>query len=263
MPYVHYVPRWTKAVKYLIVINFLFFIISVIMDRGAGIGPLYYSLGLVPRLVRSEGRVWQLFTYMFLHGGFFHFLFNMFALWMFGSELEHHWGTREFLKYYCITGVGAGVLALITSWNSSVPIVGASGAIYGLLLAYGLYFPDRLIYIWFLIPIKAKHLVILFGIVEFFAALSQSSSGIAHFAHLGGILVGLAYLKFRQRGPTNQLRSKWTQWWAARGRGKITDLQKEVDRILEKISEQGIESLTEWEKKILDHASRSYDGEVE
>ena len=257
MSYHYYTPHWTKVVKYLILINFLLFIIGFIA------GPtLYFALGLVPKLVWKRGMVWQLFTYMFLHGGFFHFLFNMFALWMFGSELEHYFGSREFFKYYCITGIGAGVIALITSPNSLVPTVGASGAIYGLLLAYGLFFPNRLIYLWFLIPIKAKHLVLLFGIIEFFAALSHTSPGIAHFAHLGGILVGFVYLKTRQRNLISWLRWKWTQWWVSRKEEEMLDLQKEVDRILEKISEQGIESLTEREKRILNKASKLYDGEI-
>ena len=206
--------------------------------------------------------VWQLFTYMFLHGGFFHFLLNMFLLWMFGSELERHFGSREFLKYYCITGVGAGVLTLLASPHSLIPTVGASGAIYGLLLAYALYFPNRLIYLWFLIPIKAKHLVIFFGIIEFFFALSHAPSGIAHFAHLGGILVGFLYLKTRRRAVWSWLRWKWMHWWASRREEQISDLQREVDRILEKISDQGIESLTEREKQILNRASKLYEGEI-
>ncbi len=257
MPYQYYSPRWTKVVKYLILINFLLFIIGFIA------GPSLYSvLGLVPKLVWKRAMVWQLFTYMFLHGGFFHFFFNMFALWMFGSELEYHFGTREFFKYYCITGVGAGVLTLITSPNSLIPTVGASGAIYGLLLAYGLYFPNRRIYLWLFIPIKAKHLVILFGVIEFFAALSHASSGIAHFAHLGGILVGFVYLKTRKRNLMSWFRWKWTQRWVSRRDEEITDLQSEVDRILEKISAQGIESLTERERRILHKASKLYDGEI-
>jgi membrane associated rhomboid family serine protease len=257
MSHYYYSPRWTNVVKYLLLINFLMFVIGFVA------GPsLYFVLGLVPKLVWRRGMVWQLFTYMFLHGGFFHFLFNMFLLWMFGSELERHLGSREFLKYYCITGVGAGVLTLLASPNSLVPTVGASGAIYGLLLAYALYFPNRLIYLWFLIPIKAKHLVIFFGIIEFFAALSHTPSGIAHFAHLGGILVGFVYLKARRPALWSWLRWKWIDWWASRREEEISDLQMEVDRILEKISEQGIKNLTEREKRILDRASKLYDGEI-
>jgi len=180
---------------------------------------------------------------------------------MFGSELEYHFGSREFLKYYCITGIGAGIITVLTSPHSLVPTIGASGAIFGLLLAYALYFPDRLIYVWFLIPIKAKHLVIILGAIDFMAAFSHTSTGIAHFAHLGGLLVGYLYLRTR-RGWRQWLRGKWTQWWVSRRKEKMADLQDEVDRILEKIGQQGMEALTEREKRILDQASKLYDGEI-
>jgi membrane associated rhomboid family serine protease len=261
MSYYYRVTRWTRVVKYLIITNAITFLVTVLVRRGHG-PDLNYILGLVPKLVWSEGQVWLLFTYMFLHGDVLHLFFNMFVLWMFGSELEHHMGSRRFLKYYGITGVGAGILTLITSPTSLSPTVGASGAIYGLLLAYALYFPNRLIYLWFLVPIKAKHLVIILGAVEFYAAFSYTSSGIAHFAHLGGILIGFLYLKGRRLRPLSRLRQKSTQRWISRREEEMGDLQAEVDRILDKISEQGIEGLTESERRILDRASQLYDEEI-
>lgn len=250
MSYQYYRPRWSKTVKNLIIINGILFLAALI-----GGYRFYLFFGLVPKFVWKKLMLWQPITYMFLHGGFFHIFFNMFALWMFGTEIEYLWGKKEFLRYYFITGVGAGILTVLTSPNSTIPTVGASGAIYGILLAYGLLFPDRLIYLFFLIPIKAKHLVILFGIVEFFAALSHTSGGIAHFAHLGGLLVGLVYLKVDFRHYFLKLKEKIIERKVSQQRWKISKLKEEVDRILEKISDEGVDSLTEEEKKTLDQAS--------
>ncbi|MBM3286818.1 MAG: rhomboid family intramembrane serine protease [Candidatus Eisenbacteria bacterium] len=157
---------------------------------------LLYTLGLVPRDV-IHGRIWQLLTYMFLHGSFFHIAFNMLALWMFGSQLEFLWGGRRFIQYYLFTGIGAGITNTVFEASSSIPIVGASGAVYGLLLAYGIYFPNRQILVYFLFPMRAKYFVILFGLLEFLASIRGFTirDGIAHLAHLGGLLFGLIYIK--------------------------------------------------------------------
>jgi membrane associated rhomboid family serine protease len=120
----------------------------------------------------------------------------MFALWIFGCELERYWGTRVFVKYALITGIGAGVSTVIVSPNLGIPTIGASGLVYGVLLAYGLFFPNRLIYLYFLFPIKAKYFVLIFGAIELYASLSGSSDNIAHLAHLGGMLFGFFYLKY-------------------------------------------------------------------
>lgn len=256
MVYRPYVPGLTTVVKYLIAANVALFVLTSYPPLGHS---LFGALALIPKMVVSEGRIWQLFSYMFLHGGLLHLMVNMFVLWMFGSELERYFGSKEFFKYYCITGVGAGVLTWLTSFSSMIPVVGASGAVYGLLLAYGLHFPNRLVYLWFFIPIKAKHLVVLFGVIEFVAAISTTSSGIAHFAHLGGMLVGFLYLKSQERYLSEKLRSRWVRWWRTRRKTQAVDLEEEVDRILEKISHQGMGSLSDREKKILDYASRFYD----
>jgi membrane associated rhomboid family serine protease len=147
---------------------------------------------------------WQLITYMFLHGGFIHLLFNMFALWMFGVELENTWGQKRFLTYYFICGIGAGLCNLLIAplFGSTGPTIGASGAVYGILVAFGYLFPNRNIYIYGLIPVKAKYLVVLYMLMELFLAGGGASDGIAHFAHLGGGVIGLIYLLIYYRGSS-------------------------------------------------------------
>ena len=159
----------------------------------------------MPTLVLHQFWVWQLATYMFLHGGIFHILFNMLALWMFGAELERIWGTRYFLKFYFVTGIGAGFLTVLFSLlpfgfaqqvQHSI-VIGASGAIYGLLLAYALYFPDRPIYMYFVFPIPAKIFVAIMGAIAFFSSLSEAG-GVANATHLGGLLVGVSLPQGRE-----------------------------------------------------------------
>lgn len=172
----------------------------------------YFALNpLIPIAYQDGGQIiqisfypWQLFTYMFLHGGFFHLLLNMFALWMFGVELENIWGQKRFLTYYLLCGVGAGLCNLLIAplFTTVGPTVGASGAIYGILVAFGYLFPNRNIYIYGLIPVKAKYLVIIYMLIELFSAVGSSDSGIAHMAHLGGGVVGLIYLLIFYRGSS-------------------------------------------------------------
>src|SRR3954469_5713161 len=155
----------SSAMKALIGLNVAVFFAQLAMRS------LTEVLGLVPLFVVSRFWIWQLATYMFLHGGLFHILFNMLALWMFGTELERIWGTKNFLKFYFVTGIGAGILTVLFSllpFSASQQlhrsdIIGASGAIYGLLLAYALYFPDRPIYMYLLFPIPAKYAVMIMG----------------------------------------------------------------------------------------------------
>jgi len=156
---------------------------------------LEYYFGLSPYQVTHGFMIWQFVTYMFLHGGVFHILINMLMLYMFGNELERLWGTRRFVQYYLITGIGAGVCSWIVGINSPAITIGASGAIYGLLMAYGVTYPDRIVYLNFLFPVKVKWMVLIMGAVAFFSSLGGSNAGIAHVAHLGGMLVGYAYLK--------------------------------------------------------------------
>lgn len=141
---------------------------------------------------------WQLITYQFLHGGFTHILFNLFALWMFGVEMENRWGSSKFLTYYLLSGIGAGIIHMIISpmFGEMGPTIGASGAIYGILLAFGLTYPNRPIIMFPLfIPIPAKYFVLIFGVIEFISGLT-GGDGVAHFAHLGGALTGFILLKY-------------------------------------------------------------------
>ncbi len=186
-------------------------------------------LGLQPRLV-MHGWIWQLATYMFLHGGLFHILFNMLALWMFGTELERVWGTRYFLKFYFVTGIGAGILTVVVSflpfeftrplYGSNV--IGASGAIYGLLLAYGLYFPDRRIYMYFVFPIPARIFVLIMGAIAFYSSLGGTGGGVANATHLGGLLVGYVFLKSARVHPLAEVKYRYLKW-------KINRLRKKFD----------------------------------
>src|SRR5581483_12457301 len=137
---------------------------------------------LTPYLVTHGLALWQPATYLFLHAVFFHIIFNMLALWMFGSEIERTWGPRRFLFYYFLTGIGGGLTVVLVNPNSLVATLGAYGAIYGILLAYGLLFPDRLIFIWFILPLKAKYLVTIMGAIEFLSALQQPGDIVSHVA---------------------------------------------------------------------------------
>jgi membrane associated rhomboid family serine protease len=258
----------TEWVKVLIIIN-----VAVFFGEMVAWSPMVRYFGLIPADVVSKLRLWQFVTYMFLHGGFFHLLFNMLILWMFGSEMERTWGPETFIRYYFFTGVGAGILTWVLSPASPIPNIGASGALYGILLAYAMTYPNRLIYIYFIVPVPAKYLVVIFGAFEFLASVSHTSDGIGHFAHLGGMLFGLVYL--RVFGIASWARPEGKGWWdpaswrdayrrwRRRQRMKVLDLQEkrdaarkaEVDAILEKIAREGMDSLTSREKKILEEAS--------
>jgi membrane associated rhomboid family serine protease len=184
----------TRAVKVLIIVNISVFFLQVLAHRIMGDAiELYF--GLNPYLVTHEFMLWQFVTYMFLHGTIFHILVNMLMLYMFGNELERYWGTRRFVQYYFITGIGAGVCSWIVGINTFSIVIGASGAVYGLLLAYGVTYPNRIVYFNLLFPIKVKWLVLIMGAIAFISSISESNSGIAHVAHLGGMLVGYIYLR--------------------------------------------------------------------
>lgn len=162
--------------------------------------PEMVYLGLVPSLVVSYGFVWQLVTYQFLHGGFGHIVINMFILWMFGRELEPLWGSGRFLRYYLICGIGGGLanlaVALLPAVDPNIPVIGASGATLGVLLAYGLLFPNRRILLYGVFPVRARTLVFIMVILDLlFAVWSQGRSEVAHFAHLGGMATGYLMLR--------------------------------------------------------------------
>ncbi|MCR4438578.1 MAG: rhomboid family intramembrane serine protease [bacterium] len=270
-----------RAVKWLLAANIVMFIVQQLGN--AFLQPMVVSgrlllpvriprleafLALIPAWVVGKGWWWQIFTYMFLHGNLLHLLVNMLFLWVFGAELERVWGWRRLLSYYLTCGIGAGVFHLVFRLHSAVPVVGASGAVYGLLMAYGLLFPERVItlFLFFVLPIqiRAKYLVLLFGGMSLLGGIGSlfgSEGGIAHLAHLGGMVVGYFYLR---RGwlfgnPLVRVR----QWWRnrrveaqQRRWEKMQRYRQRVDMLLDKINEVGYDNLTSREKKELKQASR-------
>ena len=247
-------PGLPDAVKTLLIANMVVYLLQQVFDR-----TMTYYFGLVPVLF-WDGYIWQAVTYMFMHGGFWHILFNMFILWMLGRTLETVWGSKKFFKYYFFTGIGAALLNVALTPGSPIPIVGASGAVYGLLLAFGVLFPNQPIYLYFLIPIKAKYLVIGLAVIEFFSGFNTASP-VAHFAHLGGMLFGLIYLKYprwkaKLRGWQGEQTRKQHLKVVYRRQDEVRKLQKEVDDLLDKINREGLDALTDAEKKRLEQASR-------
>ena len=186
--------RVTPAVKFLLIANTAVFVAQTLFGAGSDLHIEFY-LGLVPRLVFEELFLWQLFTYQFLHGGIFHILFNMLAVWMFGCDLEQRWGSSFFLRYYFICVLGGGLLNTFLAPGQTGPSVGASAGVYGLLLAYGLIYPNRIIYFYFLFPMKMKHFVWIIGGIALYSSIASGQSGIAHLAHLGGMVFGYLYLR--------------------------------------------------------------------
>jgi len=173
----------------------------------------------------------------------------MFVLFIFGRELELTWGKKFFLIYYLTCGVGAGLFSALLTPHL---IIGASGAIYGLLIAFGMLYPNRYLLLYFFIPIKAKYLVILLVAFEFLASLSSPGDHIAHSAHLAGMAVGFLFLKIKQQVIKHRARKMHREF------RQKTDFEEEVDRILTKLNVFGPESLTEREKEILNEASEYY-----
>jgi len=164
-------------------------------------GFLVTTFSLFPIIIKTMGWYWQFITYMFLHGSFWHLFFNMYALYLFGKPLEEKWGGREFLFFYLFTGIGAGVITYF--WNSIqnpyIPTIGASGALFGVILAFGLEFPETILLLFFFIPLKAKYAVFVFGAIEVIMLLTGTMQRIGHFTHIAGILFGYIYYLLRIR----------------------------------------------------------------
>ena len=256
----------TRSIKFLIIGCTASFIVGKLFEL-SGSSFWLDAFGLTPVLVRKYLLLWQLGTYMFVHGNIWHLIFNMFVLWMFGGELERVWGSREFLVFFFITGVCVGLLyfifasglPLIVSAGSPYQVlIGSSGAIFGLLAAYGLMFPERTVLFMLLFPMKAKWFVLLIAAIEFY--MSWSPSGVSHFAHLSGLLIGYLYLK-KEWNLT-----RLADYYHDRKRRKRVRLvaleneierqeKDEIDRILDKINAQGMKSLSRNELKILERAS--------
>jgi len=251
------------AVKWIILVSGA----MLVLQQVIGHNYLEQTLGLVPTAVFQHYWLWQPVTYLFLHGSLFHWLFNMFILWMFGRELETRWGTADFLKYFFVTGLGAALCVLLISPHSTIPTIGSSGSVFGMLVAFAMVFPEAILYLYFVIPVKAWQAAALFAFIEFFAALPGGGAGIARFAHLGGMLTGYLYLRFGGLlsvpwNPFTDLRV----WLNKITRPKpkppvelheLTDeLAMKVDQILDKILKKGVDSLTSDEKRLMDRYSR-------
>lgn len=285
------------VIKNLLIINAIVFFISVI-GESISVGNMTMArwineyFGLIPlNYPYGSFYPWQLVTYQFIHGGFGHIFFNMLMLWMFGMELENFWGSKKFLLFYIISGLGAGLLQLFLSPvfdGVTGPTIGASGAVFGIMLAFAFYFPDRYIFIYFLFPVKAKYLIAFLMVIEFLSVGDQSFT--AHLAHIGGastaliLLLSERYTSFRLdsifdlfkgRKKSNYFESEKPRFRKSsifdRKEENIEDAtffdidssskrkevtQEEIDRILDKISQSGYQKLTEDEKRILFEASK-------
>lgn len=265
--------------------------------QGASLGDALISMFALWPLDRGF-MPWQVISYQYLHGGFGHIFFNMLALWMFGMELENIWGTRRFAAYYTLSGVSAAILHIIISpvlGIPAAPTVGASGSIMGVLLAFGLIFPDRPVMMFpIFFPIPARIFVLMYAALDLILGVTSSGDGVAHFAHLGGALGGFLMLKFgeplfrmidRKNSPRRRRQPQYveaefrdlpTEPLSSRRQkpfpepespepaGTLTRFvidgeritQEQIDSILDKISQAGYHSLTEQEKKILFEVSR-------
>lgn len=202
----------TPAVKWLLISNIAVFLVTSFWPEPVRV------LGLRPADVWAKLEIWQVATYMFLHASVMHVGFNMLALWMFGVELERLWGTRFFARYYAITGVGAGICVMIVGVFSAPMAqsltIGASGAIFGLLMAYGLYFPHRQVLLFLLFPVSSRVFVAIIGAVNLYSAMTATNAGVAYFAHLGGLLVGYLYLKSNtpRFHPIAEIKYRYLRW---------------------------------------------------
>lgn len=258
-------PSLPPAIKILLILNSSIFVLQLLLGAFSEISLVRIG-GLSPTMV-ANGAIWQLATYMFLHGDFLHILLNMLVLWMFGRDLEFGWGTKEFVRYYFVCGVGAAIFSLVFLWNSPNVIIGASGAIFGILLAYAMAFPNREI-IFIIFPIKAKYLVLFLGgatlITTITSAKTGVTDGVAHLTHLGGLAVGFFYLKFSDTRFRFPRPLAWVGRWRAQRKGRELrrrfdehrELMEEVDRILDRINQVGFEGLTPKERDVLDRASK-------
>jgi membrane associated rhomboid family serine protease len=259
----------TPWVKRLLIANVVVFLITMVNQDF-----FFRWFAFAPAAVLT--RPWGAVTYMFLHGDLMHLFVNMLVLFFFGPPLEARWGSSEFLKFYFICGLGGVALSFVFA---SASIVGASAAIYGLMLAFAMNWPEAPIYIWGIFPVKAKWLVAFLFVVSLMSAFSGSGGNIAHFAHLGGVITGFLYLKSDwrpgevKRGRRGGIRvrrmasvpRKDSRQEARRGKPPTAEWEKadesildEVDRILDKISAEGMTSLTDEERETLDNVSRRH-----
>lgn len=255
---------FTEAIKILISINFVIYVLQSL----AGKEDVFFRLfGLVPNVFISELMLWQPFTYMFFHAPYYssvgisHILLNMLGLWVFGRELEQAWGKNKFLKYYFLTGIGSGVITYLFQINSDNPVIGASGAVYGILLAYGISFPNRMLYIWGLIPVRSIWLVVIMGSIAFFGLLGRAD-GISHVTHISGMFIGYMLLKkkWQLADIIFAMRKKTVEFQVQRKEDRAIKkkyINRDIDIILEKIKEVGFSGLSNEEQSKLYEASKN------
>lgn len=283
------------VIKNLLIINIAVYVVYNIILSNIALGdPGAYGtpVSLIIRhyfALQSLGEgfyIWQLVSYQFMHADFMHIFLNMFTLWMFGMEVENQWGSRKFLIYYLVCGIGGGILQLIFNAIAvpGVPVVtvGASGAIFGVMVAFAMMFPNRYIFFYFIIPIKAKYLIGFMFVLQFLS--SGEMDMVARFAHIGGAVVGFLFIlldsrnnysisnfinSFKKSGSSSRSSAQFRKRPSFRS-GTVEDAefyeiskneeprvtQEEIDRILDKISQSGYQNLTEKEKKILFEASK-------
>ncbi len=249
---------FTDAIKILIIINVGLFLLRFVAKSQIDLAGIF---GLSPNTVWPM--IWQPITYMFIHGDLFHVLINMFVLWMFGSEMESIWGRAQFLRYYFLTGVGSGLVWLLFNTGQSYSVlIGASGAIYGILIAYGMMFPNRTVYLYFMIPIKVKWFVVFLGAVAFLSSFNNNTN-ISHLTHLSGMVIGFVYLRYYWhwkdfRFSVHKQIEEFRSSISSKRDQKKIEMQNEVDQLLDKINETGYDNLTEEEKDLLYRASKDF-----
>jgi rhomboid family protein len=213
----------TPVIKAIVIANVVAFVVSLVFPA------ITLTFGLRPADIFGRLHLWQPVTYMFLHAGIFHILFNMLGLWMFGVELERTWGSRFFLRYYFVCGIGAAMTTVLLSFLPGSfgaqlyysLTIGASGAIYGILLAYALYFPNRPILLYFIFPIPAKYFVAIMGAISLLSSMSGPGGGIAHTTHLGGLVAGYLYLKGGRVHLLSEIKYRYLKWRINRMRRKF------------------------------------------
>ena len=251
-----------SGVKLLLIINIAVFILMVLSgQRDRDI--IIRIFGLIPNAISNEYKFWQTVTYLFIHDGPIHIIFNMFLLWVLGKDLEIDWGQKKFLIFYFICGIGAGLITWLVNMNSPRPVVGASGAVYGVLIAYGFTYPNRMVYLYGLFPLKVKYMVLGLGVIAFFASLSAAQSKISHITHIAGMIIGIIYILFNFRWKNIRLwyikaRLRSVQGKQNNQSNEETHIKMQVDKILDKLNDQGWESLTSKEEEFLSRASKRF-----
>ena len=261
----------------IILITSIVFLLQILQPFGLSFEFLVVKFGLIPAAVVINGSVWQLFTYMFLHGDPMHLLFNMYGIFIFGVMVEEVWGPKKFLLYYLYCGLGAGISIFLLNFIAGgpgyfSPTIGASGAMFGLLLAFGMLFPDVELLVFFVLPVKAKYLVIIYGGIELFMELSGGVSTISHIGHLGGLLFGFLFFIFFEKGRwfKRKVREIARKVERPAGEGqtlrimpkKDSDLEKKRE-IIRKLEEHGsLDALTDDEHQFVKYLDIMTDSET-